>query len=173
MSNNVDKLSLIDYEKYRKKQTVEYFNQLWKEVPNSLKFNMDWPYPFQLGGVVLDWSFIDSVQLRSIPPGKIYRTMHKTGERVLILGTRIGPVVVFTAKDNSDVVGVYYYAISSLDNSGFLGSLEPCLNVEGLRHILGNEGITNETYRFLNIGQKIERIYDHFTDPEMFPLYRL
>jgi len=167
-------VSLEMSERTRDAQALSFFNTRWEAIDNVLTFKGDWGYPHDLGSTGLTWPALDAVQLRGVPPGKIFRATHTSGQRLLFVGTRLGCAAVYMATHENGSVGIHFEAINSLLSSGFM-ALPLCkgLDVRGLRHILGTDPAAPRGHVYLNIGEKIEAVYNHFTNPEKYPLYRL
>jgi hypothetical protein len=166
-------VSLQMLEQYRNARAFEFFNDRWNDIVETTMFSSDWEYPFSENGIPIFWPPIDSVQFRSIPPGRIYRTMHESGQRMLVVGTRLGPAVVYTGKNKDQEVIMCQFAANALLFSGFLAIPTISLDVKDVRHLLGTGPKTPRVLHVANLGEKIEGVYRHFTNPELHSLQDL
>jgi hypothetical protein len=163
-------VSLQTLEQYRNSRALEFFNDRWNEISLTTMFGPEWDYPYGANGIPSIWPPISSPQLRSIPAGKIFRATHRSGQRMLIVGTRLGPVVVYTAKSKESETLMCRFAGEALAFSGFLAIPSINLDVKAVRHILGTGTSVRRTLQVPNLGEKIEALYRHFTNPERHSL---
>jgi hypothetical protein len=159
------------FEQFRDQRAIEFFNRRWDEITDSTVFPDDWDLPYVEGTTPLTWYPIVSPKLNAIPAGKVFRMVHSSKSRMLVVGTRLGPIVVYVAKGKINPPAVLHFACDALLLSGFV-ELSKYMDVAALRHILGMTS-SNPRLSVRNVGEKIESIFKHFTDPERYQLYNL
>lgn len=159
-------------EQYRNERAIEFFNERWADTTDAIMFQEGWDSPDGPNGQVDHWSPIDSVALRAIPLRKVFRSITRSGERFLFVGTRLGPVVVYVAKHERQGLVMNQYSADPVMLSGFM-AVPRFLDIAAVRHILGTGPRVRKPLVVPNIGDKIEAVYRHFTNPERYSLQDL
>lgn len=140
------------------KQVVEFFENLHTATERFLPFNTAWGTEQNFyEGLITDPEHRATVTFKDGAPveselrlGELAKSFDAEGNRLLIVATRLGPVVVF---ERSDAAGTYVYnASNELVTAGLLPPLGQS-TLADLQYILGtNDGQPN-------LGQRIEATY--------------
>lgn len=162
-----------------------FFHRRWNEVKEYIDYNPDWERPkAPLNVVSLKVDQRGLVSKREIPehptsldgavyhpdvvglePGKVVRTMDDHGRRLLFVGTRLGPALVY---DNGGARVVYHKRLGStqLMPVVFITSSEIAIaNVLG-GNVFDHSG---NGIMYSNIGEKLEITYRLMTEPDFNP----
>lgn len=170
--NVVDELKVIDLlalEQYRNQCALEFFNKRWDETTDVFLFRDNWVH-LDGAGVIVHWPHIDSVALWSIPHGKVFRSITNKQRRLMIVGTRLGPIVIYVSKHDRQGDVIYQYPSDAVLAAGFM-AVPKILDVFAIRHTIGSG--PSARWKVSNVGEKIEAVYNHFTNPERHPLRNL
>ena len=156
---------------------IKYFVEHWNEIVNVLDFDDEWitppppnrykamagKYPFIHGCVRLDF-------IKHLPNGVIFKSISDEGQRIIFVGTRLGPVVLYIHHDLKGNPSVYCVADQRLKHYGLIpmstNLANPIIKPE-IKRLLGTTKRERADKRNLNhyvpnIGTLIETLYEHW-----------
>lgn len=80
------------------KEITDFFNRRWSEITDTLEYNHEWERksrnPATPNATVLDDAILHPDFL-NLKPGRVVRSMDDNGRRLIVTGTRLGPLIVW------------------------------------------------------------------------------
>lgn len=158
----------------------KFFMERWDQIVDVVDYNQEWEKPIspkhrqRRAAELLPYTLSDidkDVFLTSLRPGVVVKTMDDHGRKIILVGTRLGPVAVYPACVDASMTYLavsYSRAIlSAYIFYTFQRDYDPLYTIGGSKEAANEE--EGEVVSFYNIGERIELMTKMLNDPSFRP----
>jgi len=155
---------------------VLYFNEHWNEIADVIDYNDEWESIKHFTTIkvkpenkITIEKCVQHDDVKQISPGKLVKSISDSGRRIIFIGTRLGPIVLYTESNIRNVSGVRCVSDSRFDKYRLIPPMTKLkfLHKVNIQHLLGEtrQEMLESKYPNVhtnNIGFVLETLFDYF-----------